>query len=70
MDDREVVRVVLENNQAQVELKNGSERQSMALEVDAKLVKRMSGRRTQFFYATRREDGTVRLDAYAPWQDW
>lgn len=71
MADKQVVLVVVSEDAVVVSVRgdDGSVTEQ-PLTLTDKIRKRMQGMKKQFFYATRREDGSLKLGSYAPWQDW
>lgn len=72
--EKQVVRVAMGSEgefsaTLEYETEDGS-RTAVPLPLNAKIVDRMGHLRTQFFFARRRNDGSWKLGAYAPWRDW
>lgn len=72
MSDKQIVRVTLgDNDSASIAVKSDKNTLTEhAVSLTDKLRKRMQGMKKQFFYASFRQDGSIKFGAYAPWQDW
>lgn len=71
MSTKQIVLVVVSEDAVVVSVRsNDGNISDHPLPFTEKLRKRMQGMRKQFFYATTKEDGSLKLGSYAPWQDW